>query len=171
MSAAMEILNDQLGNDYLQNDLKNKACDCHSYNADIGTVREIVLNPKDYFDTETDKTVCIDACIAPQIKALWKAGVWTVGSCCGHGGKFSPKPEVIIADNENSIKAHKILKECDKNRDWNVLQWQLNRTDPVCGNLQNLLVECLVKFKDYESHGYKGNPVNLIERIKKIIGD
>lgn len=27
----------------------------------------------------------VDSCIAPLVKALQKAGIGTIGSCCGHG--------------------------------------------------------------------------------------
>ena len=31
------------------------------------------------------KVMGIDACIAPIVEALNKAGIETIGSCCGHG--------------------------------------------------------------------------------------
>jgi hypothetical protein len=30
------------------------------------------------------KTVCIDACLVPEIKHLWNMGIRTQGCCCGH---------------------------------------------------------------------------------------
>lgn len=30
-------------------------------------------------------TICIDLCILPEVQLLWKAGIRTTGSCCGHG--------------------------------------------------------------------------------------
>ena len=41
-----------------------------------------------------DKVVCIDSCLASEIAWLWKHGVVTTGSCCGHG-KVSPMINVI----------------------------------------------------------------------------
>ena len=99
-------------------------CDCRSYNAEIGTVPEVILHPNDYFPTDEIKSVCVDACIADQIKALWEAGIWTLGSCCGHNGLFG-NPSVIIANDADPQRAIKILEQADPKRKWDVKQWQL----------------------------------------------
>lgn len=36
-------------------------------------------------DRKPRDTVCIDACIIPEIKFLWSMGIETIGCCCGHG--------------------------------------------------------------------------------------
>jgi len=95
-------------------------CDCHSYNKDSGTVKEIILNTKDFFDHK-EKTICVDACISDQIIALWSEGIWTLGSCCGHNKDV---PNVIIAESASPELAHKVLKIWD-DREWKVLQWKL----------------------------------------------
>lgn len=100
-------------------------CDCHSYNGYIGTDPEVILDPRPYFPGTT-KTVCVDACIADEIKALWSAGIWTGGCCCGHNGYFGEdRPSVIIYQGYNAAKAKHILSEIDPHRDWKVQQWQL----------------------------------------------
>jgi len=33
---------------------------------------------------ETATTVCVDACLADEVMALWKLGIRTTGCCCGH---------------------------------------------------------------------------------------
>lgn len=35
-------------------------------------------------DREKRETVCIDACIIPEIKYLWSLCIETMGCCCGH---------------------------------------------------------------------------------------
>jgi hypothetical protein len=107
-------------------------CNCASYNLDATNKSQVILDPNDFFDLDYKaKTVCVDACISEQIKALWSAGIWTIGSCCGHNGRFG-NPSVVLGDNEKPIKAIEILKENDSARDWDVFQWQLvNCTDEV----------------------------------------
>lgn len=34
---------------------------------------------------EIRDTVCLDRCIAEEVQALWKQGIFTTGCCCGHG--------------------------------------------------------------------------------------
>lgn len=66
----------------------------------------------------------IDECIVPQIKALWDAGIPTLGCCCGHGkGECS----VILPsayDPEELYEAYKVLKENDSRR-WSISKWTL----------------------------------------------
>lgn len=103
-------------------------CDCHSYNADIGNVPEVILDPNEYFNWDSQaRTVCVDACIADQIKALWEIGIWTVGCCCGHNGLFSDRPNVILDTEVNHERAITLLNEIDPEREWDVLQWQLTK--------------------------------------------
>lgn len=35
------------------------------------------------------RIVMIDDCLAEEVMHLWMAGIWTIGSCCGHGGGHS----------------------------------------------------------------------------------
>ena len=73
----------------------DKACTCHSYNADTGDKDEVgLLN-------QAGETVWIDACIAPVIKHLWDNNVHTEGSCCGHNGRFGT-PSIVLAVGEEN---------------------------------------------------------------------
>ena len=71
------------------------------------------------------RTVCIDECIVPQIKALWAAGIQTLGCCCGHDKR---DPDVILPSDQNpdqTYRAHKILSEIDGKRRWEICEWRL----------------------------------------------
>ena len=64
--------------------------ECFSYNKQTGTVPNVVArNPFTGFD------VSLDACIAEEVQGLWKAGIRTVGSCCGHGRMMKT---ILVAD-------------------------------------------------------------------------
>lgn len=42
------------------------------------------------------KTICVDTCLQTEIQTLIRRhGIWTVGSCCGHGVK---QPFIQVAD-------------------------------------------------------------------------
>ena len=74
-------------------------CNCQSYNRpDLGgSTPFTILRPSDYFSyVSQDETICVDACIADEVSRLWRAGIETRGSCCGHNGAF--KRSIIIAD-------------------------------------------------------------------------
>lgn len=99
-------------------------CNCHSYNADIGTVPEVALSPGDYFPDIEHEAIYIDACIAPVIQHLWKNGIWTIGSCCGHNGKLG-RPGIILGENEDSYAdIRRLIKEMD-DRHFDLYQWKL----------------------------------------------
>ena len=99
-------------------------CNCYSYNGDFGSEPPTILNPNHYFNwSHTAKKVCVDACIAEEIEALWEAGIWTRGSCCGHGEYGNAN--VVVAKREDPEEAVAVLKEIDPEREWDVLQWQL----------------------------------------------
>jgi hypothetical protein len=60
-------------------------CNCYSYNWCVGEDPEVVLEvPKELLPIIRRETVCVDACIVKDVKALWKAGIVTHGACCGH---------------------------------------------------------------------------------------
>ncbi len=60
-------------------------CECISYNQPSlgGTEVSVIAN-----NPHTGYDVSLDPCIAEVVKDLWKAGVRTCGSCCGHNGKL-----------------------------------------------------------------------------------
>ena len=41
---------------------------------------------------------CCDTCLQHGLHELWKNGIVTVGSCCGHGGKYKPYIQVLSDD-------------------------------------------------------------------------
>lgn len=85
-------------------------CHCRSYNgddADTPGVPEVVLDPRPVFPFTT-KTVCVDACIAEDIKRLWAHSIWTYGCCCGHNGRF---PRTVIVDGVNSQRAQALVPD------------------------------------------------------------
>lgn len=41
--------------------------------------------------TPEGKNVGIDRCIAEEIKELWKSGIRTIASCCGHNKSIEEK--------------------------------------------------------------------------------
>lgn len=103
----------------------NDMCDCKSYNKQVGTVEERILYPKFYTD---GRSVCVDECIADVVLHLWKRGIMTWNSCCGHNGLFG-RPMIIIGENASiaTVKYYRaIIKEID-NREFDILSWTLLR--------------------------------------------
>lgn len=96
-----------------------KKCECISYNRpDIGGgIRCTALDPSIYFP-DIEKKICVDTCIIEDILNLWKAGIWTSGSCCGHNGFFSRN--IIIADGRRAKEAQKIV-----GNGIDILYWEL----------------------------------------------
>lgn len=90
---------------------------CYSYNGDFGRVKTVQLQHK------TNGTKSIDACIAPVIKHLWDNGVWTIGSCCGHGGRFGTRSIVLGENEDNYSRIRELIKEKD-NRYFELSQWK-----------------------------------------------
>lgn len=106
---------------------------CHSYNADIGTVREVTLPAPSWSEREW---ISVDYCIAEVIQHLWDNGIVTLGSCCGHGGKIDSGkklPSIILGQGiKNYAKIKEIIAEKDK-RTYTLLQWKLVQADRVKG--------------------------------------
>lgn len=92
-------------------------CRCISYNQPQPgqTERDIILDPRPLFE-HTTKTVCVDACIAENVMDLWRAGVWTRYSCCGHGHDY---PSVFIDRPEDAVKAYDVLSK--DGRQWRIM--------------------------------------------------
>lgn len=72
-------------------------CDCHSYNGQTGSTPEVVATPP-----WSNKTVCLDACIADATQLLWSLGYVTAG--------FGVKDNFCV----NVIKANTIPATGDK---------------------------------------------------------
>ena len=103
-------------------------CNCHSYNAATGEVPEAVLPIGKYFPNTTHdcsdekkQSVSVDACIANAILSLWEAGVETLGSCCGHNGRYAKYPNVILKHPKDAEKAAEVLAK--DGRSWHVFFW------------------------------------------------
>lgn len=96
-------------------------CKCVSYNQpqDWQTDESVILDPNPYFPevAEPIKSLCIDSCIAEEIQNLWRAGIWTLNSCCGHRNE---PPAVILGEGEDPAKAREVLGP-----EWQIMQWQL----------------------------------------------
>lgn len=94
-------------------------CDCKSYNLEVGNTPERIINPRPFFPErlEIKESVCVDECIADQVMKLWKAGIWTLGSCCGHNGLVSRS---ILVDRSDRDMAREILP-----KDIQVGAWEL----------------------------------------------
>lgn len=81
---------------------------------DHGTVKMVKLNrPR---EVSGRIMVPVDACIADEVQFLNDAGVWTLGSCCGHGKKDC-FPHVIIA--KESVERAKELGYSPEPYDFN----------------------------------------------------
>lgn len=87
---------------------------------------EIVPIPNFLMPEKENRTVGLDPCIVVQIKALWDAGFYTLGCCCGH---LESGPSVILDGGcieSDFIKAYKVLYRAeDQGREWRILQWRL----------------------------------------------
>ena len=62
---------------------------------DTVPVEVMVLAPLAHEGTDTRKVKPIDRCIAPIVQALDQAGIYMLGSCCGHG---KTNGEIPLAD-------------------------------------------------------------------------
>ena len=108
-----------------------KKCKCISYNQpeDWQTDTSLVLTPpfpsKPVGEAEIPhKKVSIDYCIAFVIIQLWKKGIYTLGSCCGHN---KVNPSVILSNNKlMALEIEHIIKTID-NRDWDIYEWRLTK--------------------------------------------
>lgn len=107
--------------------LMKAKCDCHSYNGDFGSKREVLLSmPVRSKPAGEDwqikyKKVNIDACIAPILKHLWQNNVVTEGSCCGHNRQ---SPSIVLGQGvENYSEVRKLIKQKDS-RWFELSQWK-----------------------------------------------
>lgn len=96
-------------------------CLCRSYNRPkpSQTVPSVVLDVPEWAKTPERQTVAVDACIAPAVQALWSERIWTLGSCCGHGGPGRS----IIVDRSDRARAASVLRAMGETA--TVLAWEL----------------------------------------------
>lgn len=96
-------------------------CNCQSYNMGGGEVPEVVLQPHDAALTGGRDSVCVDACIADAIAHLWKCGLPTLNSCCGH----SKEPPSVVVPGSSDPQAYLAALGAFDGRQWLVLRWEL----------------------------------------------
>ena len=97
---------------------------CNCVNVKMGSYDNQVelLRPKCMIgrtEGTTSNTICIDKCIAEEIKYLWSLGIRTTGCCCGHNkqegyiGVIGKDMEIMkkggykVAINENDLSDEK----------------------------------------------------------------
>ena len=56
-------------------------------------------NQSEILNPFTGKNVSIDRCILPEVFNLWKMGIKTIGSCCGHNKTV---PTIVVPDEERT---------------------------------------------------------------------
>lgn len=96
-------------------------CDCYSYNAGMGHSRNVIATyPWDLGKDDGDNTICLDACIADTVQELWRRGMPTLNSCCGHNEE---NPSLVV-NREDAERIKSILSQIDP-RPWKVLAWVL----------------------------------------------
>jgi len=59
-----------------------------------------VKRPAHMYPTERGDVFSVDRCILPLCRALWRQGIWTMASCCGHG---KARPSVCVAPEHVSL--------------------------------------------------------------------
>ena len=101
-------------------------CNCHSYNQQSEGAPNITLtvprNIRHY--TDGRKKVCIDACIADVIQALWDRNLPTLNSCCGHNELPS---SIVIPEAFAPERYLNALREIDPFRVWIVTRHEYAR--------------------------------------------
>lgn len=99
---------------------------CKSYNAQIGTVEEVIL-PRPNWMPEGERLngVPVDACLAKVIQTLWDHGFTTLGCCCGHGGRIDDRPSIILGESEYKLETIRKLIASVDDRDFKLQQWEL----------------------------------------------
>jgi len=88
-------------------------CKCISYNRPQPWQTEperVMERPSWMTNHDARPTICVDACIADAVQALWDARIWTIGSCCGHG---DPSMRGVIVDRADREPARRVLDQID----------------------------------------------------------
>lgn len=118
-------------------------CNCASYNACTGGDSDVILAVPEGIRAVTDgrKTVCIDACIADVITALWMRDLPTLNSCCGHN---TNPAGIVIPELANPADYLTALREIDPDRVWIVSRWEMARVGYSTHELQTPLSTCAI---------------------------
>ena len=94
-------------------------CDCISYNKpEWGGTRPSALLPAPSW-ANGRPVICVDACMAGLIRALWDAGVKTRDCCCGHNRRI---PHVMI-ENPDQVRLASEVVERVYTRSVHVIVW------------------------------------------------
>ena len=103
-------------------------CECKSYNQPKQHQKtpEVILFVPTWISGER-KTICVDACISDAVQYLWKNGVWTLSSCCGHGDLSKRS---VIVDWSDKRKTQELLADFD--RSIRVGSWELVYSGGTC---------------------------------------
>ncbi len=119
------------GIDMTQKPIGGCACKSNGRPSEPWQTDEMVgLDPSPYFPwQEPPETVYVDACIAPVIVALWKGGVWTLNSCCGHSEFYGKhvRRTVIISNPMDRERAEQIVSDLGDTAE--ILAWELMGRD------------------------------------------
>lgn len=86
---------------------------------------DVVALPPNVDTSKEVRSVSLDRCLVPAIKAIWAAGFETLGCCCGHGKE---PPSVIIPEGHSGTDVEAIsgvLRRVDPERSWQIMQWKL----------------------------------------------
>lgn len=78
-------------------------CDCIDVKVGSYDNQGIYLRP-DFMKINKTNDICLDKCIAKEIKFLWILGIFTTGCCCGHN-----KQQAHISVIDEDIFKMKIL--------------------------------------------------------------
>lgn len=107
-------------------------CNCWSVglDGDYATTKKdkpIIFDLKDYFPLEKPEHKSIDYCISPVLENLWKNGVETESSCCGHNGVYSDNPSIVLSHppaKELAEVIRELIAEVD-DRHFDLHAWKL----------------------------------------------
>lgn len=86
---------------------------------------EVVALPPNVDTSKEVRSVSLDRCLVPAIKAIWAAGFETLGCCCGHDKE---PPNVVVPEGhtrEDIEVIAEVLRRVDPERDWQIMQWRL----------------------------------------------
>ena len=111
------------------------------------------------------RTVSIDECIVPQIKALWAKGIQTLGCCCGHG-TMGECTLILPSDYDPTelAEAYKILKRRDTRR-WSIRKWTLVEVAAVAARVKARKGELMRRIQKVEVKliGMTGQFVDMVD--------
>lgn len=62
---------------------------CRCKNIEVGSYENQITLPRPphmngHKEGSENENLCLDACIAAEVRGLWRKGIITTGCCCGH---------------------------------------------------------------------------------------